>query len=383
MDAIRIVLASIKKADLDFNLINNGDRIALGVSGGKDSMALLFALSLYKRFSKINFEIVPINIDLGFPDYNNQKMKEYCASLNLELIIADGKSVYPILKEQQRLQNKSMLPCSICSRMKKAIINKKAKELNCNKVSFAHHKTDAIETLFLNEIYGGRIATFEPKMFLENEGITFIRPFIYIDEKEIIRLVKEKNIPIFPSNCPNDKKTKREDIKNLLLSLNKTYPASYDNFLTMLLNKEKFNIFFLHEENKVDNNGLYYKKITDFCKVFEENEYIKVPHKISKNSEHFHLYKNNKLLGILLLTHIEKDYTIQKIWLKEEKYFIPFVFTLYWNISLKINPITFILKGKKYLLEAKKMKFENKKGSYILDMNPRNLDAYLKKEKII
>ena len=383
MDAIRIVLASIKKADLDFNLINNGDRIALGVSGGKDSMALLFALSLYKRFSKIDFEIVPINIDLGFPDYNNQKMKEYCASLNLELIIADGKSVYPILKEQQRLQNKSMLPCSICSRMKKAIINKKAKELNCNKVSFAHHKTDAIETLFLNEIYGGRIATFEPKMFLENEGITFIRPFIYIDEKEIIRLVKEKNIPIFPSNCPNDKKTKREDIKNLLLSLNKTYPASYDNFLTMLLNKEKFNIFFLHEENKVNNDGLYYKKITDFCKVFDENEYIKVPHEISKNSEHFHLYRNNELLGILLLTHIEKDYTIQKIWLKEEKYFIPFVFTLYWNISLKINPITFILKGKKYFLEAKKMKFENKKGSYILDMNPRNLDAYLKKEKII
>ena len=383
MDAIRIVLASIKKADLDFNLINNGDRIALGVSGGKDSMALLFALSLYKRFSKIDFEIVPINIDLGFPDYNNQKMKEYCASLNLELIIADGKSVYPILKEQQRLQNKSMLPCSICSRMKKAIINKKVKELNCNKVSFAHHKTDAIETLFLNEIYGGRIATFEPKMFLENESITFIRPFIYIDEKEIIRLVKEKNIPIFPSNCPNDKKTKREDIKNLLLSLNKTYPASYDNFLTMLLNKEKFNIFFLHEENKVNNDGLYYKKITDFCKVFDENEYIKVPYEISKNSEHFHLYKNNELLGILLLTHIEKDYTIQKIWLKEEKYFIPFVFTLYWNISLKINPITFVLKGKKYLLEAKKMKFENKKGSYILDMNPRNLDAYLKKEKII
>ena len=383
MDAIRIVLASIKKADLDFNLINNGDRIALGVSGGKDSMALLFALSLYKRFSKIDFEIVPINIDLGFPDYNNQKMKEYCASLNLELIIADGKSVYPILKEQQRLQNKSMLPCSICSRMKKAIINKKAKELTCNKVSFAHHKTDAIETLFLNEIYGGRIATFEPKMFLENEGITFIRPFIYIDEKEIIRLVKEKNIPIYPSNCPNDKKTKREDIKNLLLSLNKTYPASYNNFLTMLLNKEKFNIFFLHEENKVNNDGLYYKKITNFCKVFDENEYIKVPYEISKNSEHFHLYKNNELLGILLLTHIEKDYTIQKIWLKEEKYFIPFVFTLYWNISLKINPITFVLKGKKYLLEAKKMKFENKKGSYILDMNPRNLDAYLKKEKII
>ena len=383
MDAIRIVLASIKKADNDFNLINNNDRIAIGVSGGKDSMALLYALSLYKRFSKINFEIVPINIDLGFPEYDEKPIRDYCSSLNLDLVVADGKSVYPILKEQQKLQNKAMLPCSICSRMKKAIINKKAKELNCNKVSFAHHKSDAIETLFLNEIYGGRIATFEPKMFLENEGITFIRPFIYIDEKEIIRLVKEKNIPIFQSHCPNDKKTKREDIKNILLDLNKTYPSSYDNFLTMLSNKEKFNIFFLHEENKVDDNGLYYKKIVDFCIVLDEKHHFKVSDEISKNSEHFHLYKDNELLGIILLSSKYKTYTIEKIWLKENKYFIPFVFKLYWNISAKINPITFILKGKKYLAEAKKLYFKKQKGSYQLDMNPRNLDAILKKENLI
>ena len=137
MDAIRIVLASMKKADRTYNLINNGDKIALGISGGKDSMALLYALTLYRRFSHIDFEIVPINIDLGFPGYENQEMKAYCQSLGLDLIIADGKSVYEILKEQKRIQNKKILPCSICSRMKKAIINKKAKELNCNKVSFA------------------------------------------------------------------------------------------------------------------------------------------------------------------------------------------------------------------------------------------------------
>ena len=383
MEAIRIVLASMKKADLEYNLISDNDRIALGVSGGKDSMALLFSLALYKRFSKINFEIIPINIDLGFPNYDSKPIEEYCSSLGLKLIIADGKSVYPILKEQQKLQNKKLLPCSICSRMKKAIINKEAEKLNCNKVSFAHHKTDAIETLFLNEIYGGRIATFEPKMLLENENIVFIRPFIYVDEKTIIRLVKEKNIPIFPSNCPNDKKTKREDIKNLISTINKDYPSSFDNFLTMLTNEEKFNIFFLHKENKVNNKGLFYEKITDFCGVFNEINKINVNIETSKNSEHFHLFLNNQVVGMLLLSHIDKAYKIEDIYLENDKYFIPFVFTLYWNISMKINPISFTFASDKYLSQAMKMHFENKKGSYVLDMNPRNLDALLKREKII
>lgn len=379
MDAIRIVLACMKKADQTFNLINDGDKIALGVSGGKDSMALLFSLVLYRKFSKINFDIVPINIDLGFPNYDSINISKYCNKLGLNLVVADGKTVYPILKEQQKLQNKSILPCSICSRMKKAIINKKAKELNCNKVSFAHHKTDAIETLFLNEIYGGRIATFEPKMFLENEAITFIRPFILIDEKTIIRLTKEENIPIFSSNCPNDKKTKREDIKNLLLDINKAYPSSIDNFLTMLSNKEQFNLFFDHEEFKVDNKNLYYRKITDFCEVIDENKYIKANNELSKSTLHFHLFANNELVGILLLKDNGHQFIIEKLYLEKDEYFIPFIFKLYKNYGEKICPIEFVLKGRKYLQQAKLMKFALKKGLYILDINPSNLDAFLKK----
>ena len=384
MDAIRIVLACMKKADYDYNLINENDKIAIGISGGKDSMALLYSLVLYKRFSKINFEIVPINIDLGFPNYDSTLMQEFVDSFGLKLVIADGKTVYEILKEQQKLQNKKILPCSICSRMKKAIINKKAKELGCNKVSFAHHKTDAIETLFLNELYGGRIATFEPKMFLENEGITFIRPFIYVDEKEIIRLIKERNIPIFKSNCPNDKKTKREDIKKIILDLNKNFPSSYDNFLTMLTNEEQFNIFYLHEEHKVLNNNIYFKKITEFCGVLDENQYIKVENEISKKSIHYHLFKDNELIGILLLSNQDRAYFIEKIWVKENQYLIPFVFALYREISEKINPISFNVKQNKYIKEFKKMHFSQKeRGSYRLDMNPRNLDQILKKENLI
>ena len=106
MDAIRIVLSSIKRADFDYNLINDGDRIALGVSGGKDSMLLLYSLILYKKYSKIDSSIVPININLGFKDYNNEELSSYVKSLGLDLVIADGRSVYEILSAQQILQKK-------------------------------------------------------------------------------------------------------------------------------------------------------------------------------------------------------------------------------------------------------------------------------------
>ena len=151
----------------------------------------------------------------------------------------------------------------------------------------------------------------------------------------------------------------------------------------MLTNEEKFNIFFLHNENKVNNKGLFYKKITDFCGVFDEINKISVGIETSKNSEHFHLFLNNQIVGMLLLSHVDKAYKIEDIYLENENYFIPFVFTLYWNISMKINPISFTLASDKYLSQAMKMHFENKKGSYVLDMNPRNLDAFLKREKII
>ena len=220
-------------------------------------------------------------------------------------------------------------------------------------------------------------------MFLENEKITFIRPFIYIDEKEIIRLVKEKNIPTFSSHCPNDKKTKREDIKNLISSLNSDYPSSYDNFLTMLNNQDKMDIFFLHEQHKVNDSNLYFKKIVDFCRVLDEKQYIKVPDSISKKSTQYHLYKDNQLIGILLLSKNERIFKLESVYLEKDKYFIPFVFTLYREISQKVNPISFIYNGHKYKNEAKKMKFANKKGSLVLEMNPDNLDAYLKKNKFI
>lgn len=382
MDAIRIVLACIKNADIDFNLINDNDRIAIGVSGGKDSMALLYALSLYKKFSKINFTIVPITIDLGFDGFDGEPIKKYVASLGMELKIVDGKTVYQILSIQKEKQHLDKLPCSICSRMKKAIINKAAHLYKCNKVSFAHHKTDAIETLFLNEIYGGRIATFSPKMFLSNEKITFIRPLIYVDESDIKRLIKEKDIPSFPSYCPNDGKTKRADIKNILLSLNKDYPESKDNFLTMLNNKEKEDVFYMHKEHKILGTNLFYREVFDIPNFVKETKYIQASDSINKKSHHIHLYKKDELVGVLLFHQKEKLFKITHIYLKDKSYFMPFILDIYKEIYAKVNPIEFLVVSKGYKKELVKLHFEYfNKSYYTIKINPIRLENIIRKDK--
>ena len=217
MKAIRTVLACIRKADQEYNLINHGDKILIGLSGGKDSVVLTYALSLYQKFSHTDFKIQPVMLDLGFPNFNPYEMNKFCESLGLKLMVVDNTEVYRILQIQQK--DHEHLPCSICSRMKKASMNKVAKEIGFNKVSFAHHADDAIETYMMNTLFGGRIASFAPKMHLERADITFIRPLINVRESDIIKLVKEENLPVLASGCPANMHTRREDMKNLLRSL--------------------------------------------------------------------------------------------------------------------------------------------------------------------
>lgn len=261
MKTIRIVLASIRKADETFNLISSGDKIVVGISGGKDSILLLYALKLYQKFSKCDFEIQPVMLDLGFPNFNPKPIKTYVKSLGFDLIIENSKDVYKILDIQQKRMNLDHLPCSICSRMKKAAINKVAKELGYNKVAFAHHIDDALETLFMNEIYGGKIATFSPTMHLDNANITFIRPFIFLKENDISKCIKEEQLETFSSSCPADKHTKREEVKKLLNDIYQKFPTAKKNFQTMLLNEDQTSTFDDEINYKIDGN-LSLKKVT-------------------------------------------------------------------------------------------------------------------------
>ena len=234
------ILRNIRKADEDYQMIQTNDRIAVGVSGGKDSMVLLTALHMYAKFAAKPFQVIGIHIDLGFPDMDFQKVHEFCESNGIEFH-SEPSHVYEILKKHPDANGK--IKCSFWSKFKKATVIDAAKKYGCNKTAFGHHGDDAVETLLLNAIYGGRIATFKPKMYLTNTQMMFIRPLLYCHEDEINNALIYNEIPYVISTCPNDGYTKRQDMKEMLQTLYKNYPSAKDNLLSMLSNHKQVELW--------------------------------------------------------------------------------------------------------------------------------------------
>lgn len=325
MKAIRQILAAIRRADQTYNLIENGDKIVVGLSGGKDSVALLYCLHLYQKFSQKHFQMQPVMLDLGFTNFNSELMFQFCDSLHLKLMVSDSREVYKILQAHQ--SDKKHLPCSICSRMKKAAINKVANNIGFNKVAFAHHMDDAIETLFLNEIYGARIATFSPKMDLENANITFIRPLIFAREKQIQKLINEESLPVSASPCPADRHTNRELIKDYLDDLYKEFPSSYDNFATMLNNDEHLDLHFDKTDYQINQNGLILEPAINKYqilqamdiryKVFVEEQHIAYKDEFiideERNARTFLIKRKGKTIGTIRYREIEEGIKIERM----------------------------------------------------------------------
>ena len=332
MKSIRMVLACIRKADSTYNLIEHGDKIVIGLSGGKDSIVLTYCLSLYQKFSHTDFTIQPVTLDLGFPNFNPQPLVAFCRSLGLDLMVVDSKEVYKILQIQQEAQNLKHLPCSICSRMKKASINKVANEIGFNKVAFAHHADDALETLLMNEIHGCRVATFSPKMHLEKADITFIRPLILCHESEIKKLVKEENLPVFDSHCPADKTTTREDIKNLMNEIYEKYPQAKENFLTMLSNYEQIDLWGEDISYQINADGLYLKPVITPYQMAEMTniryqcfveEYgisfdEEIDLKTEKEAKNYLIYLKDNIVGCIRYRPYEGGYKIERVAIKKE-----------------------------------------------------------------
>lgn len=213
---IKRILGKIRRATEDYNMLQDGDRIAVGISGGKDSLALLYELKKYQRFCPVQFDIEAVTVDIGAGESNFASIKSLCSSMGVSYTIekTDIKQiVFNIRKERN--------PCSMCANLRRGALNNAAVRLGCNKVALGHNRDDVIETLMLSIIYEGRIHTFSPVTCLDRKQIYVIRPLIYVEEKEIKKFIKEKKLVTISSQCGIAGVTKREKIKQLILDLYK------------------------------------------------------------------------------------------------------------------------------------------------------------------
>ena len=236
------ILRGIRQADRDFGLIRPGDKIAVALSGGKDSMLLFTALSMYQKFPHTDFELVGIHVDVGFEDFDHDLMRNYCDEHGLDLHIEKTK-IFDILQLEQNLSRQGKIQCSLCSTLKKGVLFETAKKLGCNKVAFGHHGDDAIETLFLNMIHGSKIAVFKPLQPMSRMEMDLIRPMVYLRENEIEKACEDNRIPSVRRVCPNDGYTQRQSVKDDLQAFYEKYPMAYDNFLTAISNTKQVSLW--------------------------------------------------------------------------------------------------------------------------------------------
>ena len=225
------VLSYVRRAVDDYGMIEDGDRIAIGISGGKDSLTLLYALHGLRRFYPKHFDIHAVTVDLGFQNLNLDRIREMCRELNVEYTIVKT-DIAQIIFEDRREEN----PCSLCAKMRKGALNQTMLEAGCRKVAYAHHKDDVVETMLMSLIFEGRFHTFAPVTYLDRTGITVIRPLMYMNEADVIGFVNKYEVPVVKSPCPVDGYTKREYTKNLLRQLNLENPGVKERMFTAIRN---------------------------------------------------------------------------------------------------------------------------------------------------
>lgn len=225
------VYSFVRKAIDDYHMIDDNDKIAVGISGGKDSLTLLYALSGLRRFYPKKFDIHAVTVDLGFDNLNLDKIKALCKDLDVEYTIVQT-DIAKIIFEDRKENN----PCSLCAKMRKGALNEAIKKVGCNKVAYAHHKDDVVVTMLMSLIYEGRFHTFSPVTYLDRMELTVIRPLMYMNESDVIGFVNKYNVPVVKSPCPADGYTKRQYVTDLLASINRENPGVKERMFAAIQN---------------------------------------------------------------------------------------------------------------------------------------------------
>lgn len=214
MKELKRLLSYTRRALDDYEMISDGDKIAVGISGGKDSLALLYSLAELRRFYPKKFELVAITVDMSFPDTEYSSIEAFCKKLSVEYHIVKTQ-IYSVIFEERKEKS----PCSLCAKMRRGALYSAAKELGCNKVALGHHFDDAVETFMLNLFFEGRIGCFSPVTYLSRIDLHMIRPLLYAPEKDVRYFASKADLPVVKSTCPADGNTQREEMKTLLHEL--------------------------------------------------------------------------------------------------------------------------------------------------------------------
>lgn len=228
------MVSAMHRAIKEYSMIQDGDKIAVGISGGKDSLMLLVCLAQYRKQVKFHFDLVAIIIDIFQNDYG--KIQEFCNQLNVPLFI-EKSNIKQVVFDIRQEKN----PCSLCANLRRGILNSKAKELGCNKVALGHHADDFVQTFFMSITNENRLSTFWPKTFMSRLDLEVIRPMLYVWERDIE--LQSENFPIIKNTCPANKNTNREATKKIIQDLDSKIPNFKKNLHSAICRTERYNLF--------------------------------------------------------------------------------------------------------------------------------------------
>jgi len=225
------LMSQTRRAIDDYGMIHTGDKIAIGISGGKDSLTLLYALHGLQRYYPKKFDLEAITVDLGNPDFDLSHIRHLCETMQIPYTVVKTE-IAQIVFEERKEKN----PCSLCAKMRKGALNDAVKKLGCNKIAYAHHKDDIVETMMMSLIYEGHFYSFPPITHLDRTNLTVIRPLMYVSEADVKGFCRKYQLPVVKSPCPADGYTKRQYVKDLLRKLNLENPGVKERMFSAIIN---------------------------------------------------------------------------------------------------------------------------------------------------